>query len=146
MAKLSRSAVISSSVLLLSIFLTACNGSSPTEPKGNYSLVIVGSFTQTSYQSTMRRVQLRLDDQVIREYSSNGSFYDIMLSGTAQAKGGDHRLELRVVEQTSSPNSYRVNATINVIDSSGRQVKEFNFPEKTVSLSSGQGVTYTFSI
>jgi ABC-type uncharacterized transport system auxiliary subunit len=138
---------VNSIVVLMSIVLSGCGtGSSPTEPQGDYTLVVVGSVTHTSYQYTMRRVQLRVDDKVIRDFSSNSSFYDITLSGTQTASKGSHRVEVRVMEQSSSPNSYRVSATVNVLDSAGREVTVFNFPEKTVTLSNGQGVTYTFSI
>jgi len=133
--------------LALAVIPTGCGGgSSPTEPEKEYSVLAVGMVSHSSYQYTMRRVQLLIDNEVIRDYSSNSSFYDVIVSGTAYLDRGAHRLEVRVQEQTSSPNSYRVSASITVFDSSGREVRDINFPERTVTLSSGQGVSYTFSI
>lgn len=132
---------------LLSLCSAGCgDSSSPTEPDADYHLALVGDIKQVSYRQTMLRVQMRLDGDVVRDYSSNTAFSDIIFSATASVGGGQHRLELRIVDQTSSPNSYRLSATVSVIDHAGNYVKDINLPEKTESLATGQGVTYTFSI
>jgi hypothetical protein len=120
-------------------------GDSPTSPSGGYTLLVFGTWQNSSYRATMLGVKIKLDGRTIRDYSSNTAFSDIAMSQDARVNQGQHTVEFVVANQTSSPNSYRISGSVDVFDERGTHVRTVNLPEKTATLSNGQGVSYTFS-
>jgi len=126
--------------------LSACDGSSPTEPDRDKNVMVFASIRTTPLAETIRRVQILFDGKVIRDYSSSGGFSDILFNGLTMAGKGQHRVEFRIVDQTRSPQSFRISGSVDVLSDGGSTQSSITLPEKTVSLATGQGVTYTFSI
>lgn len=122
-----------------------CNGSSPTGPDQDSTGFVMISAKQSSWDETMRRVQILFDDKVIRDYSSSQAFSDIIFQGAIAPSTGQHKVEFRIIDQVPASTSYKVSGSVTIVSLNGDQ-HDITLPGKVVTLSKNQGITWTVTI
>ena len=80
---------------------------------------------------------------MIRDYSSSPSFSDIIFQGPIAPGAGQHKVEFRIVDQVPASTSYKVDGSVHIF---GGREQDIALPEKTITLSKNQGVTWTITI
>lgn len=138
------------SLLLVGLF--GCGKSSPTEPETGYFIIPSdGVIENVSGAATLIAVQSLIDGSpatfapLTGAPRSSDRVTGALLSPSVVK--GSHTLEIRVLDQVSSPNVYRVHDVRVEIRNIGGTVTfgRAVLPEATQSLSTGQSIVYQFS-
>jgi hypothetical protein len=124
--------------------------SSPTEPKTGSFLNVKGVIENVNGAATLVTFQSFVDGAPItspvtgaprRSDNINGFLIDNNIPR------GSHTLEIRVLDQVGSPNTYRTHDLQVRLDTVlGDIIGRTTLPEVTQSLGTGQGIIYQFSI
>jgi len=122
-------------------------GGSPTSANG-FFLVFRVAVNNTAGQATINQAQLLFDGVTISIAvpSPAAATASLNVSGSG-AGSGSHTMQVAIVDQTSSPNSYTVTMpSIIVADANGTVLKTIQLNTQTATLATGGSISYSFSL
>lgn len=123
--------------------LSSCSNSS-NNPTSAGQVVVVGGdlMNHSGLQGTILKADLLFDGSVIATASFTQPTLYATLTGTLNSvKSGTHTVAFRITNQSSSPNTYDViGATVTAGSST------YNLSNQTISLSTGQSISYSVSL
>jgi hypothetical protein len=126
--------------------LSCSKSSTPTTPAGESQIVVAVVVTNAAGAATLEDVQVLIDGAVFVENTSTTALSSYTLNGSENLASGNHTLGVRLVNQTTTPNTYVVTPTIEVFNSSGTLVNTISPTPVTSSLATGGSDTFTFTI
>jgi hypothetical protein len=126
--------------------LSCSKSSTPTTPAGESQMVVSVVVTNTAGAATLEDVQVLIDGAVLVENSSTTALSTYTLNGAENLPSGNHTLGVRLVNQTTTPNTYVVTPTIQIFNSGGTLVNTISPTPVTSSLATGGSDTFTFTI
>lgn len=142
MMRLSRLSVCS--FLFLSVVLFASCSSSSSNPASSGQVVVVGGnlIDHSGLQGTILKADLVFDGSVIATASfTQPSLYATLTETLNSVKSGTHTVAFKITNQSSSPNTYDVNAATVMVGTS-----TYNLGDQTATLATGQSISYSVSL
>ena len=143
-----KQAAIVMTLALAGTLALGCSGSSPTSSSG-FTLVFRVTLANTAAKGTINQAQLLLDGATISINVPSppaAPLAPLNVTGSG-ASSGSHTMQVVIVDQTSSPNSYTVTTpTILVADANGNALKTIQLSTQTATLATGGSINYSFSL
>jgi hypothetical protein len=124
--------------------LSCSKSTNPTAP-GSSSITLTVSVVNTAGQATLEEAQASVDGNLFIRTTSAQPVSNFSLVGTEALAAGTHTLTVVIVQQTTSPTTYTVQPTVEVMDSSGTPVNTIIPPGQIVGLATGAPATFSFS-
>ena len=139
-------------VLPMTLFVAGCKG--PVDGLTNINLnfnervTVAATFENGNGVATISDVRVSWDGQALQESAPSTPVEQVTVSGTRIGREkGSHRLSFRIVNQTSSPNTYRVmGLTITSYDAAGGVAGRLALDPKTAALETNEDITYDFRL
>jgi len=145
--------LVRTALLGLLLLPVCCHSNSPTEPTGQFFVVVKGSFYTADSSSTLLAFDELLDGSVgdsgAFRFSAPQSQVDLNRPTYFGISHGDHRLFLRVVSQTNSPTAYRTSAiTIELVESvlAPHVVSSVTLGASSATLATGETISLSFTL
>ena len=120
-------------------------GCSELTGTGGFDIATVsagGHFINSTSTPTILQCDLSLDGKVIDTHTYATATGECTLVGVANISNGNHSLSFRIVNQTTSPNEYKV-FEADVLSASSEPYIKF-LDDKTQTLATGQSISLTF--
>jgi hypothetical protein len=136
-------------IALAALALTmGCHGSSTPTAETEFQIQVTGSIANTALAATINEAELIFDGSVAIDQPYVPAVAISTLSAAGTASNGSHTVTWQIVSQTTTtPNKYTVpSATIVIFDLAGTQLKIIQIPSMTAALTTGQGISFTFSL
>jgi hypothetical protein len=124
--------------------LSCSSSTSPTAP-GTSAITLTVSVTNTTGAATLDEVQATLDGALFIDTISAAPLPIFTLVGSRNLASGTHTLTVVIVQQSTSPSSYTVAPTIEVMSPGGTVVNTILPVAQTLSLATGAVVTFSFT-
>ena len=122
-----------------------CSGSSTSS--NGFQIIITAPLSNTAMKATILEGQLLVDGSTAVDVSETTAMAKIQLTVTGGAGSGNHTLQVLIVNQTTTPNSYTVTTPIvQVFDLNAKPIRNIQLTTQTATLATGQGISYTFSL
>ena len=139
-------------LLPMSLFVAACKG--PVDGFTNISLnfnervTISATFENGNGLATIGDLRVTWDGQALQESAPSTPVEQVMVSGTRLGREkGSHRLSFQIVNQPSSPNTYRVTGlTITSYDTAGRVAGTLSLDPRIAALETNDAITFDFRL
>ena len=114
----------------------------------NERVTIRATFENGNGAATIGDVRVTWDSQILQESAVATPVEQVMVSGVRLGREkGSHRLAFRIVNQTSSPNTYRVTGlTITSYDAAGGVAGMLALDPRTAILETDESITYNFRL
>jgi hypothetical protein len=120
-----------------------CHSSSPTSANGDEISVAV-IINNAAAASTILEAQLLFDGITVTDYPTGVPVASVTLTAAGTAAVGPHSMGIVMVNQLTTPNKYTIAPTIQVYDSNGNFLRSQVLTPQTVSVATGQTVTFNF--
>ena len=106
------------------------------------------TFENGSGAATIGDLRVTWDGQILQESAAATPVEQVMVSGVRLGREtGSHRLSFRIVDQTSSPNTYRVTGlTITSYDTAGGVAGRLALDPRTAALETDAAINYDFRL
>lgn len=117
---------------------------SPTSNEGP-SVTVTVTVVNTAGLATLQDVQVLMDGTVFIENTSTTALATYTLNATEGLSSGNHTLGVKIVTQSTSPNTYTVTPSIEEFNSSGTLTNTILPTPITSSLATGAQDTFTFT-
>ncbi len=132
-------------VALLGSLALGC-GSSPTSSSG-FQIMITAGLANSKLAPTILEAQLLVDGATAVDQSPATAAALVSLLTQGSIGSGGHTMQIAILNQTSSPNSYTVTTpSIQVFDINGNFLKTIQLPTQTATLATGGTINYSFSL
>ncbi len=145
-----RKSIIFFLLLGLSPLLFSCSDSNPTSPstngKGQYEVSWIILLSHLP-RKTVLKWECLFDGSVFMTYSTPDAQYSatcFMNWGKLRVTTGQHIAGIRITQQTTSPNTYKTSGNVSFKGDNKAGYKDL--PEQTMSIATGQAVSFTFDI
>ena len=114
----------------------------------NERVTIQATFENGSGAATIGDLSVTWDGQILQESAAATPVEQVMVSGVQLGREtGSHRLSFRIVDQTSSPNTYRVTGlTITSYDTAGGVAGRLALDPRTAALETDAAINYDFRL
>jgi hypothetical protein len=134
--------------ILAGLSVLGCHGNSPTSSSSGFQIAIIATLANSAMAPTIVEAQVLLDGTAVEDTGTEvtpAPSFTFTPAGFAAA--GPHTLQLQIVSQTTSPNSYTVNMPfVRVFDLNGTLLKSIQLSTQTASLATGGTINYSFSL
>jgi hypothetical protein len=138
-------------VLPMTLFVAGCKN--PVDV-GDFSLnfnervTIAARFENGNGLATIGNLRVVWDGETLQELTPSTPVDQVTVSGSRFGRErGSHRLSFRIVNQTSSPNTYRVTGlTITSYDEAGTVAGRLTLEPRTESLDTNDAIHYDFRL
>ena len=129
-------------LIVSAALLGSCSGSNSNPASPGQSAVVGGNIMDHSgLQGTILKADLLFDGSVVASASfSQPSLYANLTGTLSSVKSGTHTVAFRVTSQSSSPNTYDVNAATVIVGT-----LTFSLGDRTATLSTGESISYSVS-
>jgi hypothetical protein len=139
-------------LLPMTLFVAGCKG--PVDGLTNIRLnfnervMVAATFENGNGLATIGDLRITWDGQTLQESAPSTPVEQVMVSGTRPGREkGSHRLSFQIVNQPSSPNTYRVTGlTITSYDQAGGVAGTLSLDPRTASLETNDAITYDFRL
>lgn len=132
---------------LVGVGAMGCHGSTPTSSSG-FQLLITANLANTALAPTITEAQVLIDGVVVADTPESPAGAIAALSGqVGGVPSGNNTMQVLIVSQTSSPNSYTVTApVIQVFDANGNPLRTIQLSPQTASLATGGSISFSFTL
>jgi len=134
--------------ILAGLAVLGCHGNGPTSSSSGFQIEILASLANSAMAPTIVEARLLLDGVEVQDpgmEANPASFLPFITTGFVAS--GPHTLELQIVSQTTSPNTYTATTPfVRVFDANGRLLKNIQLNTQTASLATGGTINYSFSL
>ncbi len=139
-------------LLPVTLFVAGCkksfDGLTDISLNFNERVTIAATFENGNGIATIRDLRVTWDGQSLQESAPSAPVEQVMVSGTRFGRErGSHRLSFQIVDQPSSPNTYRVTGlTITSYDEAGGVAGTLALEPRTATLETNEAISYDFRL
>jgi predicted small secreted protein len=138
--------------LPMTLLLAACknplDGVTDINLNFNERVTVEARFENANGLATIGSLRVAWDGQTLQDLVAQTPADQVPVSGSRLGREtGSHRLSFQIVNQTTSPNTYRVTRlTITSYDDAGRVTGTLALEARTAALDTNDAITYDFRL